>query len=130
MDKKILFIEDEKSLQEVLGEALKQNDFEVKEALNGQVGLELAQTFNPDLILLDLILPRVNGFEVLEKLKSSEKTKNIPVIILTNLENNEDIQHVLELGAFDYLVKSNYSLNEIINKVKEALNSQKIWLKQ
>jgi len=122
MDKKILFIEDEKSLQEILGQALKQNGFEVKEALNGQDGLDLVEKFGPDLILLDLILPKINGFEVLEKIKSSEKTKNIPVIILTNLENSADIQRVLELGAFDYLVKSNYSLNKIINKVKGVLS--------
>ncbi|MEK7120267.1 MAG: response regulator [Patescibacteria group bacterium] len=121
MDKKILFIEDEKSLQEILGQALKQQGFEVKEALNGQDGLDLVAKFDPDLILLDLILPKLNGFEVLEKIKGNEATKNIPVIILTNLENSEDIQRVLELGAFDYLVKSNYSLNEIINKVKGAL---------
>ena len=122
MDKKILFIEDEKSLQEILGQALKQNGFEVKEALNGQDGLDLVEKFGPDLILLDLILPKINGFEVLEKIKSSEKTKNIPVIILTNLENSADIQRALELGAFDYLVKSNYSLNKIINKVKGVLS--------
>lgn len=122
MDKKILFIEDERSLQEILGQALKQNGFEVKEALNGQDGLDLVEKFGPDLILLDLILPKINGFEVLEKIKKNEATKNIPVIILTNLENSEDIQRVLELGAFDYLVKSNYSLNEIINKVKGALS--------
>ena len=122
MDKKILFIEDEKSLQEILGQALKQNGFEVKGALNGQDGLDLVEKFGPDLILLDLILPKINGFEVLEKIKSSEKTKNIPVIILTNLENSADIQRVLELGAFDYLVKSNYSLNKIINKVKGVLS--------
>ena len=121
MDKKILFIEDEKSFQEILGQALKQQGFEVKEALNGQDGLDLVAKFDPDLILLDLILPKLNGFEVLEKIKGNEATKNIPVIILTNLENSEDIQRVLELGAFDYLVKSNYSLNEIINKVKGAL---------
>ncbi|KKR09804.1 MAG: hypothetical protein UT37_C0010G0009 [Parcubacteria group bacterium GW2011_GWA2_39_18] len=126
MNKKILFIEDEKNLQEILGQALKQHGFEVKEALNGQDGLDLVAKFDPDLILLDLILPKVSGFEVLEKIKNDETTKKIPIIILTNLENSSDIQRVLELGAFDYLVKSNYSLNEIIQKIEGALDKQKI----
>ena len=126
MNKKILFIEDEKNLQEILGQALKQHGFEVKEALNGQDGLDLVAKFDPDLILLDLILPKVSGFEVLEKIKNDETTKKIPIIILTNLENSSDVQRVLELGAFDYLVKSNYSLNEIIQKIEGALDKQKI----
>jgi DNA-binding response OmpR family regulator len=124
MDKKILFIEDEKSLQEILGQVLKQHGFEVKEALNGQDGIDFVEKFEPDLILLDLILPKVNGFDVLKKIKSNEKTKKIPVIILTNLESGENVQRVLELGAFDYLVKSNYSLNEIVNRVENALNKK------
>ena len=128
MNKKILFIEDEKSLQEILGQVLKQHGFEVKEALNGQDGLDLVAKFEPDLILLDLILPKVNGFEVLEKIKGNEATKNIPVIILTNLEGSENVQRALELEAFDYLVKSNYSLNEIVNRVESTLN-KKIWPK-
>lgn len=119
--KKILFIEDESALQKSFGEALEKEDYNVIKALDGQRGLDLAKKENPDLVLLDLILPKLNGFEVLEKLKDNEKTQHIPVIILTNLERAEDINKAIELGATTYLVKANYSVEEILNKVKKAL---------
>ena len=83
--KKILFIEDEAALQEAMGEALKQNNYKVIKALDGEIGIRLAKSEKPDLILLDLMLPNKNGFEVLKELKSTEKAKDIPVIVLTNL---------------------------------------------
>ncbi len=118
--KTILFIEDEETLQKTFREAF-QNDYGVIPALNGEIGSKLAKTEQPDLILLDLILPRMNGFEVLEKLKKDEETKNIPVIVLTNLERVEDVDKAIELGATTYLVKANYSLDEMIAKIKQAL---------
>lgn len=90
-------------------------------ALDGETGLRLAQTENPDLILLDLILPKMDGFEVLSHLKEDQKTKEIPVIILTNLENMENINKALELGATTYLVKTQYQLEDIISKVEKAI---------
>jgi len=75
----------------------------------------------PDLILLDLILPELNGLEVLKNLKANENTRNIPVIILTNLGDLENIEKALELGATTYLVKADHTLEEVINKVKNAL---------
>ena len=105
MAKKILFIEDEPDLQKTLGDLLTKEGYEVISALDGETGLRLAQTQTPDLIILDLILPRVHGFEVLKALKDNEETKNIPVIILTNLEDMADIEQALELGAKTYLVK-------------------------
>ncbi|MDO8265061.1 MAG: response regulator [Candidatus Parcubacteria bacterium] len=123
MPKKILFIEDETALQKTLGEVLIQEGYEVISALDGETGMELAETKNPDLILLDLILPKLNGFEVLEKLKENPATKNIPVIILTNLEKMEDIGKAMELGAKSYLVKSNYSLEEVLKKIKEIIEN-------
>lgn len=119
--KKILFIEDESALQKTLGDFLREEGFEVISALNGKDGLRLAKTEIPDLILLDLILPKINGFDVLRNLKKDEKTKEIPVIILTNLESLEDIERAISLGAKTYLVKSNYSLEEVIEKIKKAL---------
>jgi CheY-like chemotaxis protein len=119
--KKILFIEDESALQKSLGDTLKNEGYEVISALDGEVGLRLAKTKKPDLILLDLILPKMDGFEVLEELVQDPKTKDIPVIILTNLERMEDIERALELGAKTYLVKANYTLKEVIEKVKQTL---------
>lgn len=117
--KKILFIEDEFSLQKTLGEFLRKEGYEVISALDGESGLRMAKDKLPDLILLDLILPKKHGLEVLKELKEDKKTKEIPVIILTNLESIEDVQKAIELGATTYLVKANYSLEEVAEKIKE-----------
>jgi len=90
-------------------------------ALDGEVGLKLAKSGKPDLILLDLILPKIDGFEVLKKIKADPETKDIPVIVLTNLEESEDVQRAIDLGAKNYLVKANYSLREVVEKIKKAL---------
>lgn len=119
--KKILFIEDESALQKTFGDILRKEGYEMISALDGEIGLKLAQSQNPDLILLDLILPRVDGIEVLEKLRKNEKTKDIPVIVLTHLEDLEKVQKAMELGAKAYLVKAEYSLEEVIKKVKETI---------
>lgn len=121
MAKKILFVEDEEALQKTLGEYLRREGFEVTPALDGELGLKLANEVKPDLILLDIILPKIDGLEVLKNLKENKQTKEIPVIILTNLENLEEVQKALELGATTYLVKANYSLEEVVEKIKGAL---------
>lgn len=120
--KTILFIEDEAAIQKTLGEALRKRGYEVKSAIDGEAGLRLAKSENPDLVLLDLILPKMHGLEVLEKLRQDDKTKDLPVIILTNLENIGEVERAIELGSTTYLVKTNYSLEEVIDKVKKALN--------
>ncbi len=119
--KKILFIEDEAAIQKTLGESLRKKGYEVQSALDGEIGLRLAKSENPDLILLDIILPKKNGLEVLEELRKDEKTKDIPVVILTNLENVGEVEKAIELGATTYLIKANYSLDEVIEKVRKAL---------
>ena len=119
--KTILFIEDESALQKTFGEILQQEGYEMISALDGEIGLKLAKTKSPDLILLDLVLPRVHGFEVLKKLKEDKETKDIPVIVLTNLEEMGDIDKAIELGATTYLVKTQYSLEEVVEKIKKAL---------
>jgi DNA-binding response OmpR family regulator len=121
--KKILFIEDEPAVQKTVGEVLKQEGYEVISALDGEIGLRLAQTSKPDLILLDLVLPKLHGLEVLKGLKENEQTKQIPVIVLTNLEDMSDIEKALEIGTTTYLVKENYNLEEIVEKVKETLKN-------
>lgn len=119
--KTILFIEDESALQKTIGETLKQEGYELISALNGEIGLRMAKEKKPDLILLDLILPKMHGFDVLQKLKENSDTKNIPVIVLTNLEAMDDIDKAIELGATTYLVKAQYTLEEVIEKVKKVL---------
>ena len=119
--KKILFIEDESALQKSLGDMLRKQGYKVESALDGEIGLRLAQTTKPDIILLDLILPKKSGFEVFEELKQSKETVNIPVVVLTNLEKMEDVEKALELGAKTYLVKANYNLEEVVSKIKQVL---------
>ena len=119
--KTILIIEDEPTLQKTLDLALTQEGYEVKSALDGEIGLKTAREVKPDLILLDLILPKLDGFEVLEELKKDDGTKGIPVIVLTNLESAPDIERALALGAFSYLVKANYDLKDVMTKIKEAI---------
>ncbi|XOB41278.1 MAG: response regulator transcription factor [Candidatus Nealsonbacteria bacterium] len=120
--KTILFIEDESALQKTVGEVLKQEEYEVISALNGEIGLRLAQEKKPDLILLDLVLPKMHGFDVLKKLKESDETKDIPVIVLTNLEGMDDIDKAIGLGAKSYLVKAQYTLEELTEKIKKAFD--------
>ncbi|OGL90342.1 hypothetical protein A3I45_01505 [Candidatus Uhrbacteria bacterium RIFCSPLOWO2_02_FULL_53_10] len=104
-----------------MGDALGQEGFSVLSALDGEAGLRLAKDKLPDVILLDLILPKANAFDVLRTLKGHEETKHIPVVVLTNLESMEDVQKALDLGAMSYLVKANYKLEEVIEKVRQAL---------
>jgi len=122
MAKKILFIEDEPALQKALANAFVREGFEIIQALDGETGLRLAKQKKPDLVLLDLILPRMDGFEVLRKLQQDQETKLIPVIVLTNLEGMGEVQKVIELGVRDYLVKTNYKLDELVEKVKATLS--------
>lgn len=118
---KILFIEDEEALQKSLSKILELEGFEMSGAYDGQAGIEAAQKEKPDLILLDLILPKIDGFEVLKRLKADPKTKDIAVIILTNLEQVQNVEKLIEYGPINYLVKANYTLEEIVQKIKETL---------
>lgn len=119
--KKILFIEDESALQKTLKDILEAEGFNVVSALNGETGLKLAKSQSPDLILLDLILPKLHGLEVLKEIKKDKKTKDIPVIVLTNIESLEEINTAIKLGAKTYLVKTDFTLQEVVKKVNEIL---------
>jgi len=119
MMKKILMIEDDKFLRKIYRDKLTRAGFDFIEATNGEEGLNKVISESPDLVLLDLILPRKNGFDVLIEMKRNENTKKIPVIILSNLGQESDIKRGLELGAQDYLVKPEISLSEVVDKVKE-----------
>jgi adenylate cyclase len=118
---KILVVEDEEILLTALQEELKQGGYETLGAIDGEDGLTKVKEFKPDLILLDLVMPKMDGMAVLKKLKVDPETLTIPVVILTNLSDYERISEALSLGAKDYLVKANYSLNDLMEKVKSVL---------
>ncbi|MBU3925882.1 response regulator [Patescibacteria group bacterium] len=118
---KVLFIEDEPKLQQALQETFKKEGFEIFYAHDGEAGVKLAEEVCPDLVMLDLILPKKNGFDVLSELKTNSRLMKIPVVVLTNLEGAQDIEKALSLGAYTYLLKTNYSLDEILEKAKEAI---------
>ncbi len=121
--KKILFIEDEEALHKTLGAKLVEQGYSLELATDGLAGMEKVKTFKPDLIILDLILPKMNGFDFLEMIKQDPDLKKIPIIVLTNLEASNDVQKAIELGATTYLVKSNYSLDEVSEKIKLAIEN-------
>lgn len=118
---KVLLIEDEEILGDVLKEKLEQEKFTVEWAADGEAGLERVKPFSPDLIVLDLILPKKDGFEVLKELKANPKLKTIPVVVLSNLGQDEEIKLALSLGAVDYMVKAQHPINEVIEKIKKQL---------
>ncbi len=117
--KKILIVEDEATLQKTLNDLLSQEGYEVLSAIDGPRGMELAFDKKPDLILLDIILPKMDGFEILKKIKENKDTAQIPVIILTNLSSVNDIQKALDLGATTYLVKADFHLSDILSKIEK-----------
>ncbi len=117
MSQNILIIEDDSFLRELLKKKLGSFGFGVLEAIDGDKGMKRAREDKPDLILLDLLLPTTDGFEVLSKLKQDEATSAIPVIILSNLGQKEDIDRCLTLGATDYLIKAQSTPDDIVAKV-------------
>ncbi|TSC68045.1 MAG: response regulator with CheY-like receiver domain and winged-helix DNA-binding domain [Parcubacteria group bacterium Gr01-1014_66] len=121
---KILFIEDMSALQHAMTQTLVQEGYQVYSALDGSIGLAIARKEMPDLILLDLILPGMDGFTVLAELKKQPDTTHIPVIVLSNLGGPEDIEKALRLGAAAYLVKTEYRLEEVLKKIKEVLHAK------
>lgn len=122
MAKKILVIEDEPSLCQALCTKLSSGGFSVLKANNGQEGLETAIKEKPDLILLDIIMPIMDGITMLEKLREDEWGKNVPVIILTNLSDDQKVMEAIKQGSYDYLIKSNWSIIEVMDKIKERLS--------
>lgn len=121
MAKKILVIEDDNILQKAITTSLEDNKFEVISALDGKEGIEKAGVESPDLILLDLLMPKMDGWEVLVELKKNKKTKKIPVLVLTVYEGEDSISKCIKLGAKGYFIKSQYSLDEVVDKVKEMV---------
>ncbi len=121
MAKKILVIEDDKFLRELISQKLSQEGFETVEAVDGEEGVKKVKEETPDLILLDLILPGIDGFEVLAQIKAEPSLSPIPVIILSNLGQKDDVDKGIGLGAVDFLVKAHFTPGEIIKKIENVL---------
>ena len=119
--KKILLAEDDKFLSTAMGDKLIREGFAVLRASNGIDAVALAKAERPDLVLLDIIMPQKTGFEVLSELRLDPSTRNIPVMVLSNLGQEVDIKKARDLGAIDYLVKSDVEMKVVVAKIKEAL---------
>lgn len=119
--KKIMIVEDDSFVMDIYHTKLEQENFEVIEAVNGVEAMKKLQEVSPDIILLDIIMPYMDGLEVLQKIKGDDKLKNIPVVLLTNLSQKEEVNRGLELGANDYLIKSHFTPSEVLEKIKNYI---------
>lgn len=119
---KVLLVEDEDMLSEMYKVKFEKEGFVFLRAVEGADGLALANKEKPDIILLDVIMPKMDGFAVLKKLKSDPNTKKIKVILLTNLGQDEDINKGKEMGADDYLVKANFTPTQVLDRVRKVLD--------
>lgn len=118
---RILIIDDDVPLTAVVQERFKRETFLTLSALNGSEGLMVAQQERPDLIVLDLLMPVMNGFDVLKALKDNAETRDIPVLVLSNLSHPDDVRRTKSLGANGYLVKTDTSLKAILERVKQMI---------
>lgn len=119
---KILVVEDDNFLRGVLTQKLEKEGLDPIEAMDGTEAIKIAEEQVPNLILLDLILPGVDGFEVLEALKANEKTSKIPVLVLSNLGQKDDVDRAVKLGAEEYLIKAHHTPDEILERIRKILN--------
>lgn len=117
----ILIVEDDKFLRDLIVRKLTREGYKVSEAIDGEEGLKKIKAEKPGLVLLDLILPGVDGFEVLAAIKNSPELLKIPVLIISNLGQEEDVKRALGLGAVDYIIKAHFTPNEIVEKVKSII---------
>jgi len=117
----ILLAEDDRILRKAGEATLKKRGYAVIAAVDGEDALAKARAHKPDLILLDVIMPKLQGFEVLASLKSDAATRDIPVIMLSNLQDESDVRKATDAGALDYLVKSNVPLDVLAARIAEAL---------
>jgi len=120
-DKWVLLVEDDKFLRRACEKSLRQQGFNVRTAMDGEEALQVIRNSPPDLILLDILMPRLTGTEVLRALKADEAMRDIPVIILTNSSKESDIQEINALGVAGYQVKANLSLEELGQQVRKLL---------
>ncbi len=119
--RKIIIIEDDKFLSDIYKTKFESEGFKVTAVNDGEKGLKAIQTKKPDIVLLDVLLPKLDGFTILETLKKDKTTKDIPVVLLTSMGRKEDVIKGLEMGAADYLIKAHFKPTEVVDKVKKIL---------
>jgi two-component system phosphate regulon response regulator PhoB/two-component system alkaline phosphatase synthesis response regulator PhoP len=124
MKRKILIIEDDKFFRDLISKKLREGNFDVATASDGKEALAYLQVNIPDIIILDLILPGLDGYEILSILKKDKKTSGIPVLILSNLGQREEIERARALGATDFMVKVNFTLEEILAKINQIFKEK------
>ncbi|MEA2092908.1 MAG: response regulator [Patescibacteria group bacterium] len=119
--KKVLVIEDEEIIREILQKKIKKEGYEVETAKDGEEGISKIKEIMPDIIILDIVMPKMDGFAVLEEMKKDENIANIPVIIVSNSGQPVEIDKVKEFGVKDWIVKTEFDPQEVINKIKTQL---------
>lgn len=117
----VFLVEDDKFLRNIIGQKLTQAGFRVEEACDGKEALKKLETLTPKIILLDLLLPEIDGFTVLKQMKENKELSKIPVLVLSNLGQDEDMQRAKTLGAKDYMVKAYFTPSEIVDRVQKIL---------
>jgi DNA-binding response OmpR family regulator len=118
---KILIIEDDRYISKMYQLKLSLEGYEVQVADNGRLGVDKVKEFMPDIILLDILMPELDGFEVLKVVKEDEDTKNIPILIMSNLGQEDHIEKGMKMGAIGYIVKSQFTPSKVVEKIKEVL---------
>ncbi|MFH1597442.1 MAG: response regulator [Patescibacteria group bacterium] len=121
---KILLAEDDSALRQAVSDKLTREGFQVIEAKDGEEGLRLALAEKPDIILLDIIMPKMHGMEVLEKLRADQWGKTAKIILITNLADDYKVAKAAEMGVKDYLIKGDWKLGDVVNKIREKLDKK------
>jgi DNA-binding response OmpR family regulator len=121
----ILIVEDDQFIQKMYAKKFQVEGFTVQTANNGDEGLAALSSFSPDIILLDLMMPKLDGFGFIEKIKQDEKHKHIPIVVATNLSTTTDAVSAVKKGAVDYIVKSDVTPGQVVEKIKKNLQSPK-----
>lgn len=119
---RLVIVEDDKFLRDLIVRKLSKEGFLIREAENGEAGLELLREDPPQLLLLDILLPGMSGYDVLEVIRKDEKLAHIPVVMLSNLGQKEEVERARSLGAKDFLIKAKYTPGEIVVRIKSLLN--------
>lgn len=118
---RILIIEDDRYISKMYQLKLSLEGYEAEVAENGRQGVDKVKDFMPDIILCDILMPELDGFEVIKILKEDEQTKNIPILIMSNLGQEDHIQKGMQMGAIGYIVKSQYTPSKVVEKIKEVV---------
>lgn len=119
--RKVLIIEDDSILAMAYNKKLTKSGFEAINAYDGEEGIKLLKEHHPDLVILDIMMPKKDGYEVLDEMKNDDRLKNTPVIIATNLSSGEELENAIELGVGEYYLKTNVSIDDLVNRIGEMI---------